>query len=418
MNFKSEGRLACTKKDSFPDKNQLIIWGDEMQLTRNNVLKHLSQYSGDDEKLIKAFDKLIKKEGKGVCSVILHVLTHLDLEDEKAEQYWREIVSHRDKMAAAVGRGVNLRTAICDYFCSVRKSLKNPVVVEIKVFEEKLNSLQYDGLTGLYTRASFEESLTKEMSRAERYEVDLSLLFFDIDDFKKVNDTYGHMAGDNVLKKVSQIVIKAIRTSDLAARYGGEEIVTILPATGKVDALALGERIRKKVQDMKLEYEGNEIKVTVSGGVASYPIDANTSADLVQFSDRALYMAKGSGKNMICAYSQDKRRYLRINFNRQIQVRQLGFSNKLESLEAVSKDLSEAGLLFESESKMDIGTKVQLHIPVVSSVLQSLILGTVVRVEAYSSHLYDIGVSFLEMDKATRKEIASYLSTHSCRVYN
>ncbi len=389
-----------------------------MQLIRNNILKFLSRYADDDKKLIRAFDKLIKKEGGQVCSVILHVLTHLDLDAERAETYWREIISHHEKMANALGREVNLRTAICDYFCSVRKSLKSPVVVEIKVFEEKLKSLQYDMLTGLYTRSSFDEALVKEVARAERYEVDLSLLFFDIDNFKKINDTYGHIAGDYVLKSVSQIIIKAIRTSDIAARYGGEEIVIILPTTGKVDALALGERIRNKVQKVKLEHDGKKINVTMSGGVASYPIDANQSTDLIEFADKALYMAKGSGKNKICTYSEDKRRYLRINFNRQIQVRPLGFSDKLESMEAFTKDLCEAGLLFESESKMDIGTKVQLHIPVVSSVIQSLILGTVVRVEAYNSHQYDIGVAFLEMDKVTRKEVTSYLASHLIKAYH
>lgn len=389
-----------------------------MQLIRNQILKFLSQYADDDKKLIRALDKLIKKEGSQVCSVILHVLTHLDLDAEVAEKYWRETISHHKEMTTVFGRDVNLRTAICDYFCSVRKSLKSPVVVEIKVFEAKLKSLQYDMLTGLYTRSSFEETIVKEIARSERYEIDLSLLFFDLDNFKNINDSYGHPAGDQVLKNVSQIIIKAIRTTDIAARYGGEEIVVILPATGKVDALALGERIREKVQNDICEHEEKDIKVTISGGVASYPIDANTSTDLITFADKALYVAKGSGKNKICTYSEDKRRFLRINFNRQIQVRPLGFSDKLESMEAITKDLCEAGLLFESEAKMDIGTKVQLHIPVVSSVIQSLILGTVVRVEVYNSHLYDIGVAFLEMDKVTRKEVTNYLSCHLSRAYN
>jgi diguanylate cyclase (GGDEF)-like protein len=312
-------------------------------------------------------------------------------------------------MVSKLHRDVNLRTVICDYFCSVDKTLKNPVVVEIHVFEKQLESLKHDALTGLYSRNTFEDALAREMARAKRYETDLSLLFFDLDDFKNINDSFGHLAGDQVLKDVGKIVKEEIRTEDSAARYGGEEIVIILPETGKVDALVLGERIRKKVESLNLDYENKLIQPTISGGLASYPIDALNAVDLITYADKALYRAKEFGKNNIVIYSMNKRRYMRMNFFKKIQVRKIDGETSVLPGEAISKNISVAGILFESNEFLEIGTKIELKIPMEESGGAFVVIGTVVRVEFYNSTHYDIGVSFLELDKSTKNEISRYI---------
>ncbi len=380
-----------------------------MKSIRDAVVKSIYRHVDNDERLISNLDEIAGTGGKIAYSTFFNVLTHLDLAPELAESYWTDILSHRNEMIRKLGRDVKLRTAICDYFCSVEKSLKNPVVVEIHVFEDQLNSLKYDSLTGLYTRSMFEETISRELSRAKRYETDLSLLFFDLDDFKRVNDTFGHLAGDCVLQEVSKTIKNQIRTEDSAVRFGGEEIVVILPQTGKVEALIMGERIREKIEAINFEYDGHTIQPTVSGGLAAYPIDAQNPTDLLKCADSALYRAKDFGKNNITVYSHDKRRYLRVHFFEKIHIRQIEFDNRFNELTASTKNISLAGVLFESETPMEIGTKVQLKIPLNNGSGPLQIIGTVVRVEIFDQNCYDIGVSFLEVDKAVKNEISRYM---------
>ena len=207
-----------------------------MESIRKSVLECLEEFSSDDDKLISELNRIIEKRGSEAYQVIFSVLTHLDLTPDKAEDYWTQIVSHRDGMNKALGRNVNLRTAICDYFCSISKNMTNPIVIEIRVLEEALYSLKYDSLTSLYTRRVFDDMFLRETDRATRYGQELSVLFFDLDDFKKINDTFGHLAGDETLKHVARIIMNELRTIDIAVRYGGEEIVVVLPETGRIAA--------------------------------------------------------------------------------------------------------------------------------------------------------------------------------------
>ena len=287
-----------------------------MELIRESVLKCLDNFSFDDDKLISELNCIIEEGGSEAYQVIFSVLTHFDLTSDKAEDYWKQIISHRNSISKALGRNINLRTAICDYFCSISKDMTNPIVIEIRVFEEALDSLKYDSLTGLYTRRTFDDMFLRETDRATRYGLELSVLFFDLDDFKKINDTFGHLAGDETLKHVAGIVMGEIRTIDIAVRYGGEEIVVVLPETGKVNALVLGERIRKKVEETKHEYEGQNISVTISGGLATFPIDATDTESLIKNADIAVYRAKEEGKNNIIVFSErrDKSNDIKIVF--------------------------------------------------------------------------------------------------------
>jgi diguanylate cyclase (GGDEF)-like protein len=379
-----------------------------MESIRKDVLKCLYDLTDDDDKLIYELNRMIKKGGAQVCQVIFHVLTHLDMDLKKAEDCWHEIVAHREIMEDCLGRKVNLRTAICDYFGSINKSLKNPIVVEIHIFESKTNISKYDYLTGLYTRGSFEGSLVRELARSKRHETETSLLFFDLDDFKKVNDAFGHLAGDVALKHVAGVILKQVRAKDIAARYGGEEVAVILPETGKPEALMVAERIREKVEKCPFDFMGTAVKLTVSCGVASFPIDANESSKLIKCADDALYRAKSYGKNNVVLYSHDKRRYFRLDFNTDIKVKKID-AKADTTLKGTSKNISVNGLLFETTEPIDLGTKVELHVPLNASHEPLIIIGTVVRVEFFEAGRYDIGVSFIEMDRSTKNEISQYL---------
>jgi len=155
-----------------------------------------------------------------------------------------------------------------------------------------------DGLTGLYNHRHFQEQLEVEVKRAQRYDLNVSLIMIDLDHFKEFNDSYGHLEGDSLLRKISQILKSSLRETDFVARYGGEEFAVILPETNKEGASIAAERIRKTINEQTFGEGG--VKMTISLGVASYPDDACLRADLIKKADEALYQAKREGRNRTC----------------------------------------------------------------------------------------------------------------------
>ena len=167
-----------------------------------------------------------------------------------------------------------------------------------RVKKRNLTDLAYrDTLTGLYNRHSFEQTLDKEWKRRHRYERPLSLIMIDIDHFKSVNDTHGHQKGDSVLKTVAGIIHDNIRSSDYPCRYGGEEMVVILPETENSSAVVTAEKLRRLVEAHVVEIEG--FKVTVSLGVSSCGGELEDPKDLIEKADKALYNAKSTGRNKV-----------------------------------------------------------------------------------------------------------------------
>jgi diguanylate cyclase (GGDEF)-like protein len=136
-----------------------------------------------------------------------------------------------------------------------------------------------------------------ELSRAQRYDLNFALIIIDIDNFKDINDTFGHPAGDEILKKVSLHIKNALRESDIVSRYGGDEFVALLPETTKEDTKIVGERIRQSIVEKKL---GGNIPIHISVGIAAYPDDGVFSQDIINKADGALYKAKQEGRNRVC----------------------------------------------------------------------------------------------------------------------
>ena len=173
--------------------------------------------------------------------------------------------------------------------------------MEAQYHEEIYRLMTVDGLTELHNKRFFTESLEKEMSRAKRYERSFSLVLFDIDHFKKINDTYGHLAGDAVLRQLGALVRGRVRRDDVPARTGGEEFAVILPEVGKDGAALLADKLRRAVADSSFRFEGTLIPVTISLGVAEWEEDVTDPADLVKRADEKLYEAKRGGRNRVCS---------------------------------------------------------------------------------------------------------------------
>jgi diguanylate cyclase (GGDEF)-like protein len=165
-----------------------------------------------------------------------------------------------------------------------------------------------DSLTGLYNRTHLMDTLAGEVARSRRHNRPFTLLIMDIDHFKTYNDTYGHLAGDEALRRTGFLLKESIRTSDYAARYGGEEFILILPETGAEDGVEMAERIRNQIAEKEMGSDGSPLKVTVSVGVASFPRDGDDPHSLMKRADAALYEAKRRGRNRVVTSGEGRKK--------------------------------------------------------------------------------------------------------------
>ncbi|HUU42678.1 MAG TPA: diguanylate cyclase [Planctomycetota bacterium] len=187
-------------------------------------------------------------------------------------------------------------------------------LMEKKRLQEKAREADFykelsrtDGLTQLYNHKFFHQLLTTEVSRAQRYGGQVSLVMLDVDHFKKYNDSNGHPMGDAALQKVAWVLSETSRDVDSVARYGGEEFAVILPETPKAGALELAERLRRRIEEAGFEKVDvmPDGKFTISLGVACFPTDASSKPELIEKADQALYLAKTSGRNRVVGWKPE-----------------------------------------------------------------------------------------------------------------
>jgi len=171
--------------------------------------------------------------------------------------------------------------------------------IENAYHEEIYRLTTIDGLTQVYNKRYFMETLEREIGRAQRYRRDLSLIIFDIDHFKKINDTYGHLAGDHVLKHLALVIKSRIRREDILSRYGGEEFAIILPEIDRHNAVQFAEKIRSLIDKALFKFEDTDIPVTISIGVATYLEELRDVNEFIKVADERLYEAKVQGRNRV-----------------------------------------------------------------------------------------------------------------------
>jgi len=167
---------------------------------------------------------------------------------------------------------------------------------------------EIDDMTGLHNIRSFNNTLTAEIIQSTRYKRIFSILMIDADNLKEVNDRYGHEAGNRLIKALSNTIKSCLRESDTLARYGGDEFIALLPETDSDNALGVGDKIRKAIENTAFDMEGNQIKATASIGIASFPKHAENTDSLLHKVDRAMYQSKNSGRNKVTLYSESESR--------------------------------------------------------------------------------------------------------------
>jgi len=348
----------------------------------DRLLRLMDERLPKGETVLRRLDALTAETGRPVHVELLRLLTHLSFSNEVARQVWSGFHVHRATLERRLGRDVGGRVALFDYLINVDRRLTNPKIIELPDFEKTQKSAITDHLTGLFNRGHFDDCLKKELNRCRRYGQTASVIMIDLDDFKHVNDAYGHAAGDSVLRDVGRLLVQRVREIDVAARYGGEEFAVILPETRRMSAFVVAERIRSEVERYfkRKSVNGHDTRATLSGGVASFPEDAETPEALLARADEALYRAKRSGKNLVSVYYKEKRRAGRVRVDsRAVKVLLRDAGTDMPEV-GRALNISEGGILVESTRKREVGQNLEMRIELAGADGLEL-KGEVVRLE-------------------------------------
>lgn len=238
---------------------------------------------------------LRQSRGTRFFSDILYSITHQHYSPVAAELLWNKVLWHKDMLSDALGRSVGVAVAALDYLSNITDNLASATLVSETHIHELVSLSLRDGLTGLFNHSYFYQQIDFEVRRSVRYGSPVSLMLMDIDDFKSVNDTYGHRIGDGVLSAMGNTLMRVARDSDVCCRYGGEEFAVILPLADIYEADSIANRLRIELAE---KLPGGRI-VTVSIGVATSGEKTLTYRDVVERADRALYKGKRNGKNRV-----------------------------------------------------------------------------------------------------------------------
>ena len=286
-------------------------------------------------------------------SLFLKFLSDVDMEEDEAGYHYERIVEHTKEMEEIHGRTVGFRVGMLDYLLNINPRLESPKVIEMKTFESMLEQSTLDGLTGLFNRGYFENQLHKELNRAKRYDQTFSIVLVDLDDFKKINDTYGHVIGDKVLQEFASLLKNRLRVEDIAARYGGEEFIMLLPQTDIDGAKGFTERLLDATRGYGY---GQGVKVTFSGGIANFPHHAYTGKELEVIADKGLYASKLRGKDSVTVLDEERRDTRRYRTNAQML-----FSAESRKLhQGKIRNISISGLQGETEIVLEAGQFINL----------------------------------------------------------
>jgi len=376
--------------------------------TEEKIIGLFSKPALNANAVARRVEAMAKGHGDAFYTGLLYMLAHLEFTPKVARVQWKEILHHHENLVKKLGRPLDLRVALLDYFLSWNRKLRNPKILELKIYQLTKKEAISDELTGLFNYRYFEEALEREIKRSHRYGAPFSLLMLDLDDFKYYNDRNGHLAGNQVLRQLSQKIQENVRQIDVVARYGGEEFAVILPSTSKQGALLTSERIRMAIEKHKFPFGHFQPKkkVSVSGGIATFPIDAKSPREMVERADTALYRAKSDGKNNIKAYLTETRSFTRVD------ERLVGRFSVLphKTIHLSTRDLSKNGILFESSESVAIGSflNMRIHIPRQKALRLE---AQVVRVERLSNRRFDIGVAISKMSPADRKRFEHHVDT-------
>ncbi|MCG6153520.1 diguanylate cyclase [Leptospira bandrabouensis] len=371
----------------------------------DTMMRILEENPNHPEVLVSKFKEITTQslpDGQ-IYSAILKVLTSVEISETESVSIWKEVLENKTKLSQCMKRDVGFSVALVDYFTNINPKIKNPKIIEIQLFSETEKLILVDELTRLYNRRHFEKALVREFKQSTRYNQNLSLLIIDIDDFKKINDTYGHTMGDEILIKVAKQITSCLRMEDTACRIGGEEFAIIFPQTNEEQAKIASEKLLDACRTIKLSGKS----VTLSGGIVSYPEKVKTCEEMYDLADRALYTAKYSGKNQIVAYTDEKRSSLRFDANLELL-----FILPDKTLRTISKNISITGIAFDTEDDITLNESFDVKLRESESHQEINAKIKVIRKEEIGLHKYHMGAEFLELSNEDQNKLSDLYSLH------
>ncbi|MEM7008713.1 MAG: sensor domain-containing diguanylate cyclase [Thermodesulfobacteriota bacterium] len=300
--YDQEEGTAVLKKISDEDKNHL----EDKEIPYTDTLIWLvnegkNYFTTDDLSVRTRYRSIFGKEidfalgVKNIKSVLIYPLMEkiADDTDNDAAILGSVVIAREEKMSFDDGE-ISLAKIICG---------ESAKFIKTWMGHQKTKELALrDGLTGLYNHRHLKEMLTYTVSHCDRYDERSSLILIDVDNLKSINDTYGHRAGDSVLSFVGKVLTESLRKIDIPARYGGDEFAVVLPNTNKRGSMVVAQKIKTNIKNMPFKFDGDEVLITLSIGIATYPENAPDSEVLFEKSDRALYEAKNQGKDKVVHY--------------------------------------------------------------------------------------------------------------------
>lgn len=282
-------------------------------------------------------------------------LLSVSVERQEATRLVTELLEHHRWLCGRFGSEVDLRVSAMDYATRHPEVIDEPVVVDQPLLALSQRLAAVDELTGLFNRRFLDVYLAKELKRAQRHGETFSILFVDLDDFKTVNDTHGHAAGDRVLETAGREIQALLREEDFAARYGGEEFLVVLPHTDADGASSFAERLSTRLAAISFPHGA---RVTYSGGIASYPTHGATVEQLLRVADTALYQAKLNGKAHTRVAPAEKRSSPRHRAN----LAAVCFLDDRVLHDVTVRDISMAGVSLEADAMLEPGRTFRVRI--------------------------------------------------------
>ncbi len=388
-------------------KSDLSAWLKDQQI--DVVMREfLSKENLSDEHFEQRFSKIRASFGDIVYSKLVHLLCHLSFTPEAAKNHLDAILRLRADMGERLINPVDLRVALMHYFLDEEEQLDRHKVVDIQFFDQIQESILKDDLTGLFNFRYLKTQLPQELHRAKRYGATVSVMIFDIDDFKFYNDQHGHMAGNEVLKTFAEVLQQTTRAMDSAVRYGGEEFVLILPATRKEGAVLVYERIQQALFEASIEHAAMQPLgvFSTSAGVATFPSDTDDPDKLLEHADAAMYMAKNTGKNKCHCYGQNRRSSLRVRSKLDGYFTLAGDTNRYELM---TVDVSESGLLIETAHDIPVGALMDIHLHMPDGMHELPFPARVLRHKPGSEKPFSFALQLIEIPTQDRLRLQDFV---------
>ncbi len=349
--------------------------------------------------VLQKVDRLSWSAGEGVHSSLMLLLANVALEEEPARREWEAILRHRQDLERALRRRVPLRVALLDRLVEANRTLARPRLLEVLQTDRPLEGELTDRVTGLHTRSFLEDQIPRELARARRYHLHLSLIHLEIDDFSRIVEEMGQTVGPILLKETAAIITSCIRSIDYSARLSAAQFALLLTETDRMGAYYVADRIRQKVEEFYLErrVDGRPFELTVSAGVAAFPQDAGDDVELQRRACEAFFTARTRGRHRVAIHCPERREFLRLTLdNEDLQVTLLPEDAATKS-PATMRNISSGGILFESDTPIELGRSVQILCRSKPHADQVQIPGRVARIERFEEEggdRYEIGILF------------------------